>query len=396
MIPLPRGRHAAFAAALALMMLLPAESQAQFGIPGGLFNIRPHFGPGGYVGGGYRNGGRRHNSRGDNSGNSSNNTPSSAPATSYALARGASDTVFKGIVVSKGLGAVGVEDAIDTSKHDLVRETQRDYTAAIKALLTMIDNTSKSRNRQGDSSLAQGDVTQHAIDRAVSQAYESASLGTFEQFVGEQWTNERLRVAILDRTTTEVPGLLVGNNFSRVEMAPIQDIIARAGQSIYKRTLETSELIAVNQATARFTRSLFEMHGPSANADLRAGVEELLLAASRVAFKEYEERFVRSDLGVVMRYRAERILVDCLTGNLQEITTSPDNGKATRVQMQDKVSELSRGECRNWVVSAIGAPTQMDAKADKELLKPLPGRAVWIAPGVPKTDASMFSRVSQQ
>jgi hypothetical protein len=389
--------------ALAVMMLLPADAQAQFGFPGGIiFNIRPHiggFGGGGYGGGG---GGRRHHSRGDtsssnnNSNSNGNNTPSSAPATSYALARGASDTVFKGIVVSKGLGSVGVEDAIDTSKHDLVRETQRDYTAAIKSLLTMIDNTSKNRNRQGDSSLAQGDVTQHAIDRAVTKAYETASLGTFEQFVGEQWTNERLRVAILDKTTTEVPGLLVGNNFSRVEMAPIEDIISRAGQSIYKRTLETSELIAVNQATARFTRSLFEMHGPSANADLRAGVEELLLAASTAAFKEYEERFVRSELGVVMRYRAERILVDCLTSNLQEITTSPDNGKATRVQMQDKVSELSRGECRNWVVNAIGVPTQIDAKADKELLKPLPERAVWIAPGVAKTDASMFSRVSQQ
>jgi hypothetical protein len=97
-----------------------------------------------------------------------------------------------------------------------------------------------------------------------------------------------------------------------------------------------------------------------------------------------------------MRYRAERILVDCLTGSLDEITTSPDKSKATRVQMQDKVSELSRGECRNWVVNAIGQPTQMDAKADKELIKPLPERAVWIAPGVAKTDASMFSRVSQQ
>ena len=126
--------------------------------------------------------GTAHPRGGDTSSNSnSNNTPSSAPATSYALARGASDTVFKGIVVSKGLGAVGVEDAIDTSKHDLVRETQRDYTAAIKALLTMIDNTSKNRNRQGNSSLAQGDVTQHAIDRAVTRAYETSSLGTFEQ-----------------------------------------------------------------------------------------------------------------------------------------------------------------------------------------------------------------------
>jgi hypothetical protein len=50
------------------------------------------------------------------------------------------------------------------------------------------------------------------------------------------------------------------------------------------------------------------------------------------------------------------------------------------------------GECRNWVINAIGAPTQIDAKADKELLKPLPERAVWMAPGVPKTGASMFSQ----
>jgi len=96
-----------------------------------------------------------------------------------------------------------------------------------------------------------------------------------------------------------------------------------------------------------------------------------------------------------MRYRAERILVDCLSSNVEEITTA-DTHAATRTQMQDKITELSRGQCRNWVVNAIGDPKQMDAKADEPLLKPLPERAVWTAPGVVKTDASMFSRVSQQ
>ena len=62
MIPLPRARHAAIAGALAVMMLLPADAQAQFGIPGGIiFNIRPHIGGGGggYGGGGHSTPARR-------------------------------------------------------------------------------------------------------------------------------------------------------------------------------------------------------------------------------------------------------------------------------------------------------------------------------------------------
>jgi hypothetical protein len=94
-----------------------------------------------------------------------------------------------------------------------------------------------------------------------------------------------------------------------------------------------------------------------------------------------------------MRYRAERILDDCLTANLDEITSSGKQA-ATRDQMNKKVQELSRGECRNWVKNAIGEPTQMDPKEDMKLLKPVPERAVWVAPGVPKTDASMFGRVT--
>jgi hypothetical protein len=305
----------------------------------------------------------------------------------------ATQAVFKGIVVSKGLGAVGVEEPIDTSKHDFGRDDQRNYVGAIKSLLDMIDNTAKRNSRQGDSSLSQGDVTQHSIDRSVSRAYEDAGLESFERFLGEQWTNERLRVAILERASAEVPGLLVGNNFSRVDMAPVDDIIVRASRSIYKRTLETSELIAVNQATARYTRSLFELHGPAANSDLRAGVEDMLLNASKAAFADYAERFVRSEYGVTMRYRAERILDDCLTSNVEEITVIKGQA-ATRDQVINKVMELSRGECRNWVVNAIGDPTQNDPKVDEQKLQPLPERAVWIAPGVPKTDASMFGRVT--
>jgi hypothetical protein len=312
---------------------------------------------------------------------------------SVALVRGSADVVFKGIVVSKSLGAVGVEDAIDPAKQDFGREGQRDYNGAIKDLLKAIDATAQSRSRDGDSALSQGDVTQHAIDRSVTHAYEDANLSTFEQFVGEQWTNERLRVAILERTTAEVPGLLVGNNFNKVEMAPIDEIIQRSGRSIYARTLETSELIALNQATARFTRALFELRGPSVNNDLRSGVEGMLLGASKASFSDYAERFIRSEFGVVMRYRAERILDDCLTANLDEITSSGKQA-ATRDQMNKKVQELSRGECRNWVKNAIGEPTQMDPKEDMKLLKPVPERAVWVAPGVPKTDASMFGRVT--
>lgn len=389
--------------ALALAVALPSEpvlarGLGEFGVGAG---IAAGIIGGAIVGGAIRqprSGGHpRHEPESDRTrdsdGNNDNSASSRDTARSVALVRGSADVVFKGIVVSKSLGAVGVEETIDPTKQDFGRDNQRDYNGAIKFLLSLIDNAAKSRSRQGNSTLSQGDVTQHAIDRSVTHAYEDANLSTFEQFVGEQWTNERLRVAILERASAEVPGLLVGNNFNRVEMAPIDEMIQRAGRAIYARTLETSELIALNQATARFTRALFELRGPSVNNDLRSGVEGMLLAASKAAFADYAERFIRSEFGVVMRYRAERILNDCLTANLDEISGSGKQ-EATHQQMEQKVQELSRGECRNWVINAIGDPKQMDAKADLKLLKPLPERAVWVAPGVAKTDASMFGRVS--
>jgi hypothetical protein len=370
-----------------LIALLPEPAHAQFGLPlpfpgGGRIIIGP---PGQYQ---YGAPGRRRHGGEENT----TEQPAKDNAPKINLSRGTTDVVFKSIVVSKGLGAVGVEETIDTSKqHDLVRESQRDYVGAIENLLAMIDRAAKQNNRQGASLLSQGDVTQHAIDRSVARAYEVAGLTTFEQFVGEQWTNERLRVAILNRATAEVPELLAGNNFSKVDMNQIDDIIARAGRSIYRRTLETSELIALNQGTARYSRAMYELRGPSANSDLRAGVEDMLLTASKTALADYQERFVRTEAGVMMHYRAERVLIDCLTANIDGITASTGSGKD---QMNEKVTALSRGECRKWVVNAIGEPKQYDAKADEQYLKPLPIRAVWAAPGEAKTDASMFGRAT--
>ena len=403
MRPMTASPRAAVICALALTVAMPSEAvwARDFGNALGIgAGVAAGIIGGAIVGGAIRapRARTRHDSDSDRSSDRDrrgNEDTSRETAHSVALVRGSADVVFKGITVSKSLGAVGVTEteSIDTTRQDFVRDSQRDYNGAIKELLTVIDNAAKSRSRQGDSTLSQGDVTQHAIDRAVTHAYEDANLSTFEQFVGEQWTNERLRVAILERATSEVPALLIGNNFSKVEMSSIDEIVQRAGRAIYARTLETSELIALNQATARFTRALFELRGPSVNNDLRSGVEAMLLAASKSALSDYAERFIRSEYGVVMRYRAERILDDCLTANLDEITSSGKQ-EATREQMSKKINELARGECRNWVINAVGDAKQIDSKADRKLLKPLPERAVWIAPGVAKTDASMFGRVT--
>jgi hypothetical protein len=387
--------------ALALTVALPAEPMVarDFGSALGVgAGVAAGIIGGAIVGGAIRGqrggGGARSKHESDSSNDNNNNNNSSRDsARSMVMVRNSADVVFKGIRVSKGLGAVGVEEAIDPSKQDFSRDNDRDYNNGVRKFVSTIDRAAKDQTKQGDSTLSQGDVTQHAIDRSVTQAYETANLATFEQFVGEQWTNERMRVAILDRASAEIPSLVHGNNFGKVEMASIDEIIQRAGRSIYRRTLETSELIALNQATARFTRALFELRGPGVNNDLRSGVEGTLLTASKAAFADYAERFVRSEFGVVMRYRAERILDDCLTANLDEIT-SVGKQAATREQMNKNVEELSRGECRNWVVNAIGDTKQLDPKDDLKLLKPVPERAVWIAPGVPKTDASMFGRVT--
>jgi hypothetical protein len=375
-------------ALIAVLASSPRIVQAQFGfrvpipgIGGGGIIIAP---PGGTYYGAPR--------RGHHGTDTGEQPKDSGPKVS--LSSETTNTVFKSMVVSKGLGAVGVEEPIDTAKKDWGRESERDYVGAIQSFLKRIDDASK--NPRGDSSLAQGDVTQHAIDQSVSQAYERKGFANFEQYVGEQWTNERLRVAILDRANAKLPGLLVGNNRGRVTMDQIKEIIDQAADGIYEQTRETSELVAVNQATARFTRALFESQTLATDSNLRDGVEDMLLTASKVAFVDYEERFVRSgELGVVMHYRAERILVDCLTANITEITTTKDDKAASKEEMRDKVKVLAeKGECRKWVETAIGDPRQNDPKADDQMLKPYPVRAIWVAAGEPKTDASMYRRVT--
>jgi hypothetical protein len=374
---------------IASLIFSCGTAQAQFG-----FRLPVPIVPGGIVIGPGQNqyyGQRRHR---DHEENSSEQSKDSVPRVT--VSQETASTVFKSIVVSKSLGAVGVEEPIDTEKRDWARDSERDYVGAIQGFLATIDAADKAKSSRGDSSLAQGDVTQHAIDLAVTQAYERKKFATFEQFVGEQWTNERLRVAILDHARAKLPGLLVGNNRGRVTMEQIKEIIDQAADAIYDQTLETSELVALNQATARFTRSLYESRGPAIADSLGNGVEDVLLSASAAALTDYQERFIRAgELGVILHYRAERITIDCLTANAKTITTGRD-AQMTRDQMNQKVATLvkSGAVCNRWVVSGIGDPKQSDADGDKRTFKPFPVRAVWTEVGEPKTDASMFRRVN--
>ena len=313
--------------------------------------------------------------------------------TSTVLAHGTTNAVFKGIIVSKGLSSVGVEDSIDTARQDMDREKARDYSSAIEQILATIRDAMASTARNGIATLSQGDVTKHALDQAVTQTYQDARLATFEQFLGEQWTNERLRVAIVMLANTKMPELLDGNNFKRVEMKTLSEIIDKAGRDVYKRTLEMSELIAMNQATGRFMRVMFETHGSVQTDDQSVVMEDILHAGSTEAFKDYVERFQRSDLGVVMRYRAERVLMDCLTANVDKLVEG-DSKKLSKQTAIAKIKELANGECRNWIVKAIGEPKPGTAQEDEKILQPLPVRAVWVD-GEAKTDASMFGRASR-
>ena len=138
---------------------------------------------------------------------------------------------------------------------------------------------------------------------------------------------------------------------------------------------------------------MYELYGPLEHENLRAGVEEMLLGANRLAFADYEERFVRSEYGVILRYRAERILNDCLTSNIEDIVKKDAQQRLKKQTMIERVEELSAGKCRDWVVSALG---KADSKEDEEALEPLPVRAVWTGPGKAKTDVSMFVRVNSR
>jgi hypothetical protein len=347
----------------------------------------------GGFGGGYF-GPYRRSYRGGGAHSNASQAPSSAPPTpaesTHALASLAPPSsqdqlaVLKSISASRTLGSLGSSEDPDLIGKPVSTETNRDYTSKIEQLINDIRDAQQTQH-----STKEGDITEHAILDSLNEAVTKANLQRFETFLGEDWTPERLRGMILDRAHDEISGLFDGTNRGAVSMNELDTIIKRAARNVYGRLFEVSELLAANRSSTLFVQRLYQIHGDLVNSDTREDAEQLLARASNVGVSAMEGVLRRDPNSFALRYRAERIIFDCLSDNVEAITSS-DSGMATPAEIEKRILDTSQQQCSKWVSNQlVGGDGKLKAQ------DPMPLRVIWTAEG-PKDDPTMYGRASDQ
>jgi hypothetical protein len=324
-----------------------------------------------------------------NSGNPTSDAPSAADST-RALASLAPPTtsqqqaILKSMSPSQTLGSVGSSGDLEQIGNGDSDESNRDYTSKIDELINRIK---VAQNLQH--SAKEGDVTEHAILESLDGAIREANLQRFETFLGENWSPERLRVMILDRAGNEIGGLFDGTNRGAVTMNDLDLIIKKAARNVYSRLFETSELLAANRGSTLFVQRLYQTHGDLVSGDVRESAEQLLSEASASGVAPFVALLSRDANAFALRYRAQRIIFDCLSDNVETISSS-ESGMATSAEIAKRVLDVDHDQCAKWVASQLIGP---DGKLKTQ--DPMPLRVIWTAEG-PKDDPSMYGRASDQ
>jgi len=323
-----------------------------------------------------------------NSGAAAVEPPSSAEA-SRALASlappttGEQQAILKSVRPGQSLGAVGASDDLEQIGKDDA-EASRDYTGKIDDLIKRIQRAQNAQH-----STKEGDVTEHGILEALDSSIREANLTKFETFLGENWSPERLRVMILERVGNEIGGLFEGTNRGAVTMNDLDMMIAKSARSVYARLFETSELLAANRSSTLFVQRLYQTHGDLVNGEVRESTEQLLADASASGLASLEPFLRRDPNAFALRYRAQRVIYDCLSDNVEAITSS-ESGMATSAEISQRVLDVTQQQCAKWVsTQLIGGDNKVKPQ------DPMPLRVIWTAEG-PKDDPSMYGRSTDQ
>ena len=363
----------------------PEPAQGQFGISIGGFPIGIN------LHGGYRyRGGRRHRApRGEKNedkdvGESRRpDRPDKVITSAGAPASAQQTKVLQKIVSSAAIADVGsTKDLTEVGLQTLSNDRKRDYTTKIKEI---IDKFKEEQKNARDTT--PGDVTAHGIEQSLEKAVKNAKLEVFERFVNEAWTSERLRTLILDRVATDLRPLFDGNNRGNAPMEALDSLIQRTAESIYRRIFETSELLAANRSSALFMQRLYQAHGALVDNDLRESADTMITKASLGAIGRYESAMRRDPHGYALRYRAQRIVFDCLSENVERMTSS-ETKIETVGEIEHKIADTSVAVCSAWLENQFGSE-----KGELKPQKPMPMRVIWSATG-PKDDPSMYGRVT--
>jgi hypothetical protein len=290
--------------------------------------------------------------------------------------------VLKALTPAESLNTVGSTDDKQQVGATASRDDERDYTKRIVALIDKFKKTEKAESATGE-----GDITEHAILQAVDDAYKRADLERFSTFVGEDWTQERLRVLILERVDEMSDSMLRGTNKGRVSMDDIRDATNSSAEAIYNRLFELSELLAENRSSALFVQLLYQSHGDAALGAVRENIERSLARASAHVSGDFDTLIRRDPRAYALNYRKQRIIFDCLSENIVKVTSAVQ-GIASIDEIDRRIGDLANTECKAWVNSQF-------LTGDKKLQpqQPVPLRAVWTKTG-PADDPSMYSRPS--
>jgi hypothetical protein len=292
--------------------------------------------------------------------------------------------ILKSVVPSQSLGAVGASDDLNQIGKDDNAEANRDYTGRIDDLIKRIQQAQNAQH-----STKEGDVTEHAILEALETSIRDANLIKFETFLGENWSPERLRVMILDRVQNEIGSLFDGTNRGQVTMNDLDLIIKKAANGVYARLFETSELLAANRSSTLFVQRLYQTHGDLVSGEVRETAEQLLLDASASGVAPLEPLLRRDPNAFALRYRAQRIIYDCLSDNVEEISSS-ESGMANSAEISKGVLDVTQQQCAKWVAAQL-----LEGGGKIKPQDPMPLRVIWTADG-PKDDPSMYGRATDQ
>jgi hypothetical protein len=390
------------AAAVVAMTLVadPQPAQAQFGISiGGLpfrFNIGPGFGS--RYGRGHSR--KRGKSTGDESSKSTEESTKPGKPEKVVASKGAPSSKDQTQALQKVVVTAAVRDVGSTKDLNEVgqqrtkaEDSNRDYTAKISDIIERFKKAERQardearKDRRGESFDTAGDVTAYAIEQSLDKAFKDAKLDQFERFVNEAWTSERLRVLILGRVLTDLPPLFDGNNRGRAPMEKLDSLIQRAAEATYRRIFETSELLAANKSSALFVQRVYQTHGAQVDNELLESTNAMLTKAYLTLTAPYDTALKRDVNGYALRYRAQRIVFDCLSEHVEKLTSSQ-----TKIAGVDeigyRISTMSPELCWPWLQNQFGEDGR-----DLKPQKPVPMRVIWSASG-PRDDPSMYRGAS--
>ncbi|MGA9324364.1 MAG: hypothetical protein WBW06_25225 [Xanthobacteraceae bacterium] len=364
------------------ILSLPEPAQAQFGL------FIPHFGPMPFGGGGGY-GGRRNYGRGggggggDSDDNNSRQDRNDRPASLAPPSSKEQNFLLHEVALLNpdelGLASAdgGTNKAVMPLGKAISKEADRDWTELVK---TILDDISHKQDKHVTTA---GDVTQHAIEQSLDKAIRDSKLDTFASFLGENWTTEELRAAVLRLVDADLDSLFNGNSRGYAPMQELDQLIQHAAQATYRRLFELSELMAANRGSALFVQRLYQTHGSHADDQLRENATDMITRTANAAVGKFEIALRQNENGYALRYRAERIVFDCLSDNVEKISSS-ETDIAEKGEIAQRVDATVKTECVGWIETQFGG----DARAIKPQT-PLPLRAVWSANG-PNTDPSMF------